>query len=320
MPISAEVLANVKAERIRRVSDLANRRTRERVGRFLIEGPQSVREVVAWRPEVVRDLYVEASGSEPDAPIAGPVIATIASRALAAGIYVHKVTRDVMAKISADAQGIVAVGDIDAMVQTMRFDNAQTNDTSSKPNADDHDANDVAGRIAGDTGDTTVTDCANVAAFWQVRDPGNAGTVIRAADAAGCAAVIFVDDCVDVFNPKVIRSTAGSLFHLPVIAMRTDEFFDWASEHHMRIIAADVYGTEMHTPDSLPDVLAERVGRAYASNGEAILFGNEARGLPEAILDNSDRIVSIPIYGKAESLNLATSAAVMLMSLAMTRQ
>ncbi len=52
-----------------------------------------------------------------------------------------------------------------------------------------------------------------VAAFWQVRDPGNAGTVIRSADAAGCSAVVLVDDCVDVLNPKVIRSTAGSLFH-----------------------------------------------------------------------------------------------------------
>lgn len=68
-----------------------------------------------------------------------------------------------------------------------------------------------------------------IAAFWQVRDPGNAGTVIRAADAAGCDAVIFVDDCVDVLNPKVIRSTAGSLFHLPVLAMSTDEFFTWTA-------------------------------------------------------------------------------------------
>lgn len=61
--------------------------------------------------------------------------------------------------------------------------------------------------------------------------------MIRAADAAGCDAVIFVDDCVDVLNPKVIRSTAGSLFHLPVLAMSTDEFFTWTGDHNMDVWA-----------------------------------------------------------------------------------
>ncbi|MCH9275833.1 RNA methyltransferase [Bifidobacterium amazonense] len=294
MPISAEVLANVKAERIRRVSDLANRRSRERYGKFLIEGPQSVREAVLWQPEVVRDLYVEAAGSDPDSPFANPTIAKIAGKALQSGVYVHKATRDVMNKISSDAQGIAAVGDMDAMREVLRYDETR-HDGDGEP---------------------------FVAAFWQVRDPGNAGTVIRAADAAGCDAVVLVDECVDPFNPKVIRSTAGSLFHLPVVAMATDEFLDWSRKQNMAVTAADVYGMDGRTPESLPDVLAERRDAKAAGAspaGEAILFGNEARGLPEAILTQSDRIVSIPIYGKAESLNLGTSAAVMLMSLAMTR-
>ena len=82
--------------------------------------------------------------------------------------------------------------------------------------------------------------------------------MIRAADAAGCDAVIFVDDCVDVLNPKVIRSTAGSLFHLPVLAMSTDEFFTWTGDHNMDVWAADVYGTEERKPESLPAVLADK--------------------------------------------------------------
>lgn len=151
--------------------------------------------------------------------------------------------------------------------------------------------------------------------FWQVRDPGNAGTVIRAADAAGCDAVIFVDDCVDVLNPKVIRSTAGSLFHLPVLAMSTDEFFTWTGDHNMDVWAADVYGTEERKPESLPAVLADK---AAVEAPKAVLFGNEARGLEPDILTRCGRIVSIPLYGKAESLNLGTSAAVMLMSLSMS--
>lgn len=84
--------------------------------------------------------------------------------------------------------------------------------------------------------------------------------MIRAADAAGCDAVIFVDDCVDVLNPKVIRSTAGSLFHLPVLAMSTDEFFTWTGDHNMDVWAADVYGTEERKPESLPAVLAGQGG------------------------------------------------------------
>ncbi|MBW3077890.1 TrmH family RNA methyltransferase [Bifidobacterium simiiventris] len=294
MPISAEVLANVKAERIRRTADLTNRRSRDRAGRFLIEGPQSVREAVTWHPDVVQDLYVEVNGDQPDSPFANPVIAKIAGKALQSGIYVHKATRAVMAKISSDAQGIAAVGDLHAMREALRYDDAR-HDGDGEP---------------------------FVAAFWQVRDPGNAGTVIRAADAAGCEAVVLVDECVDPFNPKVIRSTAGSLFHLPVVTMGTDEFLAWSREQGMTVVAADVYGTERRSPESLPDVLAERrdaLAAGASPVGEAILFGNEARGLPQTVLEQCDRIVSIPLYGKAESLNLGTSAAVMLMSLAMTR-
>ena len=154
-----------------------------------------------------------------------------------------------------------------------------------------------------------------VAAFWQVRDPGNAGTVIRSADAAGCAGVVLVDDCVDIFNPKVIRSTAGSLFHLPVVSMDTDEYFDWCAERGLAVYAADVYGTDARPPEPLTDVLAVPQSLAQA---KTVLFGNEARGLTQDVLERVDRIVSIPIYGKAESLNLGTSAAVMLLSLAMS--
>ncbi len=188
-----------------------------------------------------------------------------------------------------------------------------------------------------------------------MRDPGNAGTVIRAADAAGCRAVILVDDCVDTLNPKVIRATVGSLFHLPVLTMSTDEFFSWCLEYGVEIIAADVHGTNQQRPELLPKVLINNSGVAggagaveetssstanSSSTGighgvvacdsgvkgggntalttmRVVLFGNEARGLPDVILTQANRIVAIPIYGKAESLNLGTSAAVMLMCFAM---
>ena len=264
MPINAQILDNPKSDRVRRIADLTRAKGRERSGRFLIEGPQSVREAVTWRPDVVQDLYVEVSQALEHPRIISSTLEKIVETSQDATIYVHYCTGDVMRRISPDAQGIAAVGN---------------------------------------------------AAFWQVRDPGNAGTVIRAADAAGCDAVIFVDDCVDVLNPKVIRSTAGSLFHLPVLAMSTDEFFTWTGDHNMDVWAADVYGTEERKPESLPAVLADK---AAVEAPKAVLFGNEARGLEPDILTRCGRIVSIPLYGKAESLNLGTSAAVMLMSLSMS--
>lgn len=284
MPIKSEVIANPKSERVRRVSELADRKGRKRSGRFMVEGPQSVRELLTWHPGLVEDLYVEVESAQPDASFATPVVAQMAGKAMQSGVYVHKVTHAVMHRMSADAQGVLAVADMQAFL-----------DSSAVP--DDFDEH------------------AMVAAFWQVRDPGNAGTVIRSADAAGCSAVVLVDDCVDVFNPKVIRSTVGSLFHLPILTMGTDDFFAWCDTHELSVYAADVYGTDSRQPESLTDVIAAPETLAGA---KAVLFGNEARGLTKEVLERTDRIVSIPLYGKAESLNLGTSSAVMLLSLAMS--
>ena len=282
MPINAQILDNPKAERVRRIAELTRSKGRERSGRFLIEGPQSVREAVTWRPDAVQDLYVEVTQALDHPRIISSTLERIVDVSQDATIYVHYCSGDVIRRISPDAQGILAVGNVRAM--------------HAEPD------------------DITLGKQAHIAAFWQVRDPGNAGTVIRAADAAGCDAVVFVDDCVDPLNPKVIRSTTGSLFHLPVLTMGTDAFFDWCSAHDMAVWAADVYGTAERAPESLPNVLAD--GEAVSSS-KAVLFGNEARGLENGLLERCGRIVSIPLYGKAESLNLGTSAAVMLMSLAM---
>ena len=312
MPIHQNIIDNPKSERVRRVADLSNRRSRERSGRFLVEGPQSVREAVRCMPEAVRDVYVAVDDSDgarmdmaarparlradagrvmrgdPGVGAAGPD----RGRGVSHGVYVHLCSAGVIERMSRDAQGIVAVGDMQATRDAM------------------------TGTVRETPGVGGLDGCPSlVAAFWQVRDPGNAGTVIRAADAAGCAAVVFVDECVDMFNPKVIRATAGSLFHLPVLTMTTEEFFIWCSERGLAVTAADVYGTPGNRPVPLPELLGGDGGR---DADRAVLFGNEARGLPDDVLERSDTVVSIPIYGRAESLNLGTSAAVMLMSMAMS--
>jgi RNA methyltransferase, TrmH family len=137
-----------------------------------------------------------------------------------------------------------------------------------------------------------------------VRDPGNAGTVLRTADAAGAGGVIFAGSSVDPYNSKAVRASAGSLFHLPVVtAAPVEDAVRALREGGLRILAAD--GGAATTLDDL---------QAAGQLGEptAWLFGNEAWGLPADVLHLADEAVAVPIYGRAESLNLAAAAAVCL--------
>lgn len=139
-----------------------------------------------------------------------------------------------------------------------------------------------------------------VAIMAHVRDPGNAGTVLRTADAAGADAVVFTDASVDPYNGKCVRAGAGSLFHLPVsIGVRVRDAVAHVRASGLRVLAADGAGEA-----TLDDV--------DLSRPSAWIFGNEAWGLPEEILALADEVVRVPIYGRAESLNLATAAAVCL--------
>lgn len=139
-----------------------------------------------------------------------------------------------------------------------------------------------------------------VAILAHVRDPGNAGTVLRTADAAGADAVVFTDASVDPYNGKCVRASAGSLFHLPVVTgSPVAQVVRHARDAGLRVLAADGSGTR-----TLDDVDLARP--------TAWLFGNEAWGLPAELLELADEVVRVPIYGRAESLNLATAAAVCL--------
>jgi RNA methyltransferase, TrmH family len=149
--------------------------------------------------------------------------------------------------------------------------------------------------------DQVITARSGLAAILaNVRDPGNAGTVLRTADAAGADAVIFADASVDPYNGKCVRASAGSLFHLPIVTgANLKDVVRRAHDNGLTVLAADG-----NTGRSLDDT---DLGRQTAW-----LFGNEAWGLPKELLALADEAVAVPIYGKAESLNLATAAAVCL--------
>jgi RNA methyltransferase, TrmH family len=143
-----------------------------------------------------------------------------------------------------------------------------------------------------------------VALLANVRDPGNAGTVLRTADAAGAQGVVFAAASVDPYNSKCVRSSAGSLFHLPVVAgVPLTETVAALRGTGLRVLAAD--GSAGRSLD-----VAARAGDLAGPT--AWLFGNEAWGLPAELLELADEALAVPIYGQAESLNLAAAAAVCL--------
>lgn len=277
-------LTNPRAERVRAVRALAGRSARQRSGRFLVEGPQAVREAVRADHVHLRDVYVTAEAAQryPE------IVASADGRA----VSVHVGTPEVLEAMSADAQGVLAVADL------------LTADLATV----------LAGRPR------------LVAVLAHVRDPGNAGAVVRTADAAGAGAVLLTDESVDLHNPKVVRSTAGSLFHVPVVtgvpltravvALRQAGCTVLATAGSGAYDLDDLLDAAGRTDADLPGT-----GRA-ATNGidpvpdlaapTAWVFGNEAWGLRDDELALADAVARVPIHGRAESLNLATAAAVCL--------
>ncbi len=135
-----------------------------------------------------------------------------------------------------------------------------------------------------------------------VQDPGNIGTMIRTADAAGLDAVILGKGCADPFNPKTIRSAQGSHFHIPVVRQELTIWIDRLKDNNIPII-----GTGLKKAVALNELEAQ--------SSFALLVGNEGSGVDEELLAQADQIVKIPLFGKAESLNVAVATGILLYTL-----
>ncbi|MBF4601569.1 RNA methyltransferase [Frigoribacterium sp. VKM Ac-1396] len=257
------MLDNPRSPRVRAVAKLSKRDARTETRTFLLEGPQSVGEALAFRPELIVELF--------GTPTALERYPAVSAAAEAEGIDVQFVTEPVLEAMAdtVTPQGIVAV--------CRQFPTSVKDVFAAEPKL--------------------------IVILEEVRDPGNAGTIIRAADAAGADAVIMTGRSVDLYNPKVVRSTTGSLFHVPVaVGVELAGIVDRCREAGLQVIAADVKGD---------DLLAAR-GEGVLAAPTAWLFGNEARGLTDVDLGRADRALVVPIYGHAESMNLATAASVCL--------
>ncbi|HMR23258.1 MAG TPA: RNA methyltransferase [Micropruina sp.] len=246
---------------LRAARALLRRKERKSVGKFLVEGPQAVREALE-QPEIVEAVFFRW-GSVHDH-------LELLTVARAAGVAHYAVSEQNLATLSdtVTPQGVVAV------CRTLDVPLAEA----------------VTPEVA------LVVICA------QIRDPGNAGTVIRCADAFGADAVILSSDSVEVYNPKTVRASVGSIFHLPlVVGVDLAEAIDACRAAGLQVFATDgEAGTEL---TDLTDALAAPT---------AWVMGNESWGLPVEHLELADTTVAVPIYGRAESLNLATAAAVCL--------
>ncbi len=257
------MIDNPRSPRVRGVAKLAKREARAQTGLFLLEGPQAVAEALTFRPELMVELYATPSALDR--------YTDIAQVAVDAGVDVEFVTEQVLESMAdtVTPQGIVAV--------CHQFPTSLKDILARGPRL--------------------------LAILEEVRDPGNAGTIIRAADAAGADGVILSGRSVDLYNPKVVRATTGSLFHLPVaIAADLETVVERVKAAGLQLIAADIKGE---------DLLSAREAGALGGP-TAWLFGNEARGLSAEYLALADRAVAVPIYGHAESMNLATAASVCL--------
>jgi TrmH family RNA methyltransferase len=261
-------LTSMRAGRVMAARRLGKRSFRGKERRFLAEGPQAVREAVAHPGGPAGRTLIELYAT----PEAADRHADLIARARAAGTPVLTATPEVVAEMSdtVTPQGLVGI---------CRFLDTPFDDVlAARPRL--------------------------VAVLAHVRDPGNAGTVLRCADAAGADAVVLTDASVDLYNPKAVRASAGSLFHLPVaVGVPVADAVAGLRAAGVRVLAADGAGDR-----DLDAELDE--GRMHGPT--AWVFGNEAWGLPEETRALADAVVRVPIHGRAESLNLATAAAVCL--------
>jgi TrmH family RNA methyltransferase len=260
----SEPIDSLQNAHVAATRSLLTRKGRVAAASFLVEGPHAVAVALQAPHHQIRELFVTLAAADREIEIM-----RMSARA---GIAVRVVSDRVLASLgdTVTPQGVIAV------VQTPAVD------------------------LASAFGDQSQL----VVILDQIADPGNAGTVIRTADAAGADAVVASVGSVDVWSGKCVRSSAGSVFHLPIVTGSSVQ----AAIAAARNAGCVVMATAADGSDDLDD-LADDGALAVPT---AWVFGNEAHGVSEAARDAADRVVRLPIYGNAESLNLAAAAAICL--------
>ncbi|MBX5142825.1 RNA methyltransferase [Rhizobium lentis] len=246
---------------IKDIKALTNKKSREESGTFLAEGLKLVIDAIELGWTIRTLVYAKAAKGK-------PLVKQMAARTVASGGLVLEVSEKVIAAITRRDNPQMVVG---------IFEQRWTPLKGIRPQE----------------GETWV-------ALDRVRDPGNLGTIIRTADAAGAAGIILIGETTDPFSLETVRATMGSVFAVPVARATPEEFLAWRKSAGVSIVATHLAGAvDYRTID-------------YRKKPTVLLMGNEQSGLPDQLAREADALARIPQQGRADSLNLAVATAVML--------
>lgn len=268
-----DTIDNPRSQRVRTLVNLSRRSFRLKQGLLLVEGPQACAELLRFYPEAVRDVYLHNRAPSP--------AIQVARKALEVTTWVHPVSPSVMKIFAPSAQGIATTADLSVLP------------SEELPSSE-------------------VLKEGVWAVCARVQDPGNLGTIIRIADACGLAGVLALSGCADVSSPKVIRASAGSLFHLPVYSGAAFADLARLSEEN----GGCLVGLSGKATVDLPSFTASNNA---TTSPLFICLGNEAQGLSSEEIALCNETISIPMWGRAESLNVASAAAIALHAIASAR-
>lgn len=246
---------------IKDIKNLTQKKGREESGTFMAEGLKLVIDALELGWTIRTLVYAKAAKGK-------PLVEQAAVKTVASGGLVLEVSEKVISSITRRDNPQMVVGIFDQKWKPLR---------DIRPAA----------------GETYV-------ALDRVRDPGNLGTIIRTADAAGASGVILVGDCTDPFSLETVRATMGSVFAMPVARASVDEFLSWRKSAGVSVVATHLAGSVDYRTIN------------YKKRPVVLLMGNEQSGLPPELASQADQLARIPQQGRADSLNLAIASAVML--------
>lgn len=261
---SVELITSLQNPRVKQLVKLRDRRPRDEAGVFLVEGYRQIRralekDITLTELYICPDWYLGDQGNEP----------ALIEQAQAAGAKVFQLTKDAFAKVAYRERpdGLLAVApqwrrtlaDLEALLKPEPF----------------------------------------LLVVEAIEKPGNLGTILRSADAAGVDALIVCDPVTDLFNPNVVRASTGVLFSVPVIIATSEEVRAWLAARRIRAVATTPAATDFYTDTDLRGPLA-------------IVMGSEQYGLSDFWLKEADARVLIPMAGQADSLNVAMATIITL--------
>jgi TrmH family RNA methyltransferase len=246
---------------IKDIKALTNKKDREESGTFMAEGLKLVIDALELGWSIRTLVYAKAAKGK-------SLVEQVAAKTVAHGGLVLEVSEKVLSSITRRDNPQMVVGIFEQRWKKLDDLSPAANET--------------------------------LVALDRVRDPGNLGTIIRTADAAGASAVLLVGECTDPFSLETVRATMGSVFAIPVVKCSAEEFLAWQKRAGGQVVATHLAGAvDYRTVD-------------YTRKATILLMGNEQSGLPDSLAKAANRTVRIPQQGRADSLNLAVATAIML--------